>query len=415
MAKTFLLKPLSLALMAAMIACTPESSAPVEEEVVVVTEVPEIEDDSTALKREVVENYAKIVYANYEDAVEGAKRLLESVQNLVVNPSEATLDKARETWKAARIPYLQTEVYRFYGGPIDDEESGVEGLLNAWPLDEAYLDYVRGSDSLGIIGDTANHPEITRERIVEWNEQEGETNISAGFHAVEFLLWGQDHSADGPGDRPFTDYVPTEENPIAARRGRYLIASSELILEHLQGLVSAWSPGGENHYRVEFLSLPPREALGKIFTGFVTLAGFELLGERLVVPYETQAQEDEQSCFSDNTHVDIIENARALQNVWLGRYQRTDGSMVQGPGLQAIVAAVDEPLADTIRLQIDGVIKGAEAIPAPFDQAILGNDTTPGRVAIAALIERLEMLSESILAAIEVTGLDASIAEGGGH
>ena len=48
--------------------------------------------------------------------------------------------------------YSPTEVFRFYGGPIDDD-NGPEGLLNAWPLDEVFIDYVLGNPDAGIIND----------------------------------------------------------------------------------------------------------------------------------------------------------------------------------------------------------------------------------------------------------------------
>ena len=79
---------------------------------------------------------------------------------------------------------------------------GPEGLINAWPLDEAYIDYVEGDPAAGVVNDPDTYPTIDAELLTSLNEQGGEANISTGWHAIEFLLWGQDLSTDGPGDAP---------------------------------------------------------------------------------------------------------------------------------------------------------------------------------------------------------------------
>ena len=86
----------------------------------------------------VIDTYADIAQAGYEDSLITARALQEAVAALVADPSEATLAAARTAWLAARDPYQQTEVYRF-GNPIVDDW---EGKVNAWPLDEGLIDYV---------------------------------------------------------------------------------------------------------------------------------------------------------------------------------------------------------------------------------------------------------------------------------
>lgn len=184
---------------------------------------------SNADKEAVIENYAAIVLANYEDAITTATALDAALHDFVDAPSPESLQAARASWLAAREPYGQSEAFRFAGGPIDDE-GGLEGLLNAWPLDEGYIDYLEGAPDSGIINNVAHCPEITPELLASLNEVGAEENISTGYHAIEFLLWGQDQSADGSGDRPFTDYTTA---PNAERRGQYLLAASELLLANL--------------------------------------------------------------------------------------------------------------------------------------------------------------------------------------
>ena len=138
-----------------------------------------------------------------------------AIGRFIKAPSAEGLDKTRQAWRDAREFYGQTEDFRFYGGPIDDE-NGPEGQINAWPLDEAYVDYVEGKPTAGLVNNT--QVKITKAALIDANERGGEENISAGWHAVEFLLWGQDLSATGPCNRSYEYYV-TAKKVQAARSG----------------------------------------------------------------------------------------------------------------------------------------------------------------------------------------------------
>jgi putative iron-regulated protein len=343
-----------------------------------------------SLKREVVSQYAAIASASYEDSLAAARQLRQKIELMLAAPSAPALEGARRAWLAARVPYLQTEAYRFYDGPID----AVEGGINAWPIDEHYVDYVADEPEAGVINDVKKFPRITRELIVSLNEREGEKNISSGFHAIEFLLWGQDFSTNGPGNRPWQDF--TDESKHASRRCEYLRLAAALLVDNLQTVTTAWAEGITNNYRAEWLALDPDEALGRIFKGIGSLSGPELAGERLTVPYETKEQEDEHSCFSDNTHNDVIYDVLGVQNVFLGRYTRTDGTKIQGPALRDLLAQTDRAFADRLAAQIDASHSAARGIPPPFDQAILGINTSPGRVAIKKAFTSLQTQADLI-------------------
>ena len=197
-----------------------------------------------------VSNYSAIVLASYADSVATATTMNDALAELVANPSNTSLGAAKDAWLASRIPYLQTEVYRFYEGPIDNEEDGPEGLINAWPLDEHYIDYVDGDLTAGMINDL--NITIDAATLEAANEDGGDANIATGYHAVEFLLWGQDLSEDGPGNRPFTDYATgagaTAENQD--RRGLYLTTVGTMLVDHLTAVHAQWEEGAE--YRTEF-------------------------------------------------------------------------------------------------------------------------------------------------------------------
>ena len=339
----------------------------------------------------VAQHYAALVHANYADSLAAAKDMQAVIAEFVKAPSAEGLEKARKAWLEAREFYGQTEAFRFYGGPIDDE-NGPEGQINAWPLDEAFVDYVEGKPKAGMV----NNPKfkITKANLIAFNERGGEENISAGWHAIEFLLWGQDLSETGPGNRSFEDYV-VGKGQNAERRAQYLTVATQLLMDDLATVTRAWEPGKKN-YRAR-LEQGGRESVRKMIVGMGSLSRGELAGERMEVALNSQDQEDEHSCFSDNTHRDAVTNAKGIQNVWLGQYQRRDGSLLQGPGVRDLVAAKNAALAEKTTAQIAESVKGAEAIPAPFDRAIIkGSAGRPViEQTIASLVEQSKLLVES--------------------
>jgi putative iron-regulated protein len=370
------------------------------------------DDGADAVTAEaVVQHYPVLVHALYTDAHARAQELETAVKAFVAAPSAAGLESARAAWKAARIPYGQTEAFRFADGPID-AEGGPEGRLNAWPLDEAYIDYVATATESGIINDRAI--ELTAARLSALNEgAEGdvlgmggafdeEKAVSTGYHAIEFLLWGQDLSAEGPGQRPYTDFLTGAgaSAPNGDRRGQYLRVVTELLVSDLASLVAAWAPDADN-YRATFLAMDPDEALKKLLAPLGILAKGELGGERMDVALDTRDQEDEHSCFSDNTHVDIQMNAKGIENVYLGRYGEHSGA-----SLQALLREKDAALEASLTAKLTSVMASVDAIPAPFDQAISAPESA-GYAAISAAVDALFDLGDLVAEAGPALGLGA--------
>jgi putative iron-regulated protein len=350
--------------------------------------------------RPVVERYSALVHENYSDAVTKAKELRTAVDAFVADPTEAKLTAARNAWLAARPAYGQSEAFRFYGGPIDDEDTGPEGRINAWPLDEAYIDSVEGAPEAGIINATTEYPTLTEELLISLNERDGETNIATGYHAIEFLLWGQDRSVTGPGNRPASDFV-TAAN--AARRRQYLKLATDLLVKDLESVQAAWAPGADN-YGKKFAAQEPQEAVLQVLTGLGSLSGAELSGERMTVAYDNKDQEDEHSCFSDNTKADLYANALGIQNVYLGRYGTVDGK-----GLDELVAAVDPKLNEEMKQRLQASLDAIQAIPGPFDQAILGTDNAEGRRKVKTAIDALKAQTETLVDVATALGITLNL------
>jgi putative iron-regulated protein len=310
----------------------------------------------------------------YAGCLKSAQELQKAVTAFLAAPDEAGLAACRQAWLTARQEYRPTEALRFYAGPIDDDD-GLEHLLNSWPVDESYLERVPGSTTDGLVENTQDYPELTIQLLERLNEREGEKNITCGWHAIEFLLWGQDLSKNGPGARPATDFAKGN------RRGQLLDLMVRKLITDLTYLHDDWVPGKLGNYRAMWEE-GVDTSFGNALSGLTLLCEFELAGSRLQVPYDTQEQEEEHSCFSDSTHLDFTGNLAGVASLW--------------KILQQAIPAENSAEAAAISTMLQQATDAAKAIPAPFDQAILGADDTPGRVALKTLIVAVEDLGQAL-------------------
>ena len=382
----------------------------------------------------VVKHYAALGHAKFEDALITAKALDAAIDALIAKPSAETLDAAKAAWKAARNPYQQTEVYRFGNAIVDDWE----GRVNAWPLDEGLIDYVDAgygteSDenslytanvianaSIEINGEKVDAASITPEFISQTLQEAGdiESNVAAGYHAIEFLLWGQDLNGTGPGAgrRPHTDYDTTNcTGGNCDRRATYLAAASDLLVADLEEMVANWADGGAA--RKGLVEGDPKVGLSTILTGMGSLSYGELAGERMKLGLLLHDPEEEHDCFSDNTHMSHLMDAVGIRNVYLGSYTRVDGTKVEGPSLSSLVKEADAALNTELAGKLDATIGKMEAMKTraeggeAYDQQI-GEGNSDGNAAVQAAIDALVDQTRSIERAVTTLGLDSIAFEG---
>jgi putative iron-regulated protein len=381
----------------------------------------------------VVKTYVEIAHAKYDDALITAKALDKAIDALIASPSEDTLKAARDAWLKARVPYQQTEAYRF-GNPIVDDW---EGKVNAWPLDEGLIDYVDksyGTESdeneqytlnvianrkFTIAGKEIDATKITPE-LLEGTLQEvgeNEANVATGYHAIEFLLWGQDLNGTGPGAgaRPATDYDTKNcTNGNCDRRADYLKAASTLLVRDLEYMVKQWAPEGEAARNV--LS-DPKKGISTMLTGMGSLSYGELAGERMKLGLLLHDPEEEHDCFSDNTFNSHLNDAIGIEGVYTGKYTRVDGTKVEGASLSALVAekdpALDKEVTEKLNKTLDAMhamAKRGETVEA-YDQMI-GDGNKDGNAAVQAAIDGLVDQTKSIQRVISALDLGKIELEG---
>ncbi len=409
---------------------------------------------------EVVQHYANVAYTEYSDSLTAAQALQSSIETFLSTPTLLNLAAAKEAYYLARVPYQQSEAFRFDlenghvtpgldadGGPasIDDWE----GQLNAWPLDEALIDYVDASSyqgeykaptniinsfsTLTVSGEQLDVSSITPSLLASLNEVGGaEANVTTGIHAIEFLLWGQDTNGTGPGagNRPVSDYYTqaaqghctsgpaTVDVKVCQRRAEYLRSVTELLVSDLTEMVNEWTPEAGNMagtLRHDFLTRG--DGVQRILDSMGDMAIGELASERMKVAILFGSTEDEHDCFSDATHISIFNNARGVINAYTGDYTRLDGSTLNGPSLSDLVRQRDPAVDADMRARLEHIQQYMQAIVDAansgrhFDQLVGGSTEDKALVlkAAEALVNLEEPLSDSVgkVLAVEVAEFDA--------
>lgn len=381
----------------------------------------------------VMTHYADVAQAVYGDSLSTARQLRSAVDRLIAAPDATTLAAARAAWVAARHPYQQTEAYRFGNAIVDDWE----GKVNAWPLDEGLIDYVDASygdesdenpyytvniiahEKLELSGRTIDASKIDEDLIAQLHEvDEIEANVTTGYHAIEFLLWGQDLNGNGPGagQRPATDFDPANcTGGHCARRGQYLKAATDLLVKELEWMSAQWAPGGEARQAV--LDAPEAQGLATILGGMGSLSYGELAGERMKLGLMLHDPEEEHDCFSDNTHYSHYNDALGIRNVYTGTYVKVDGSTMSGPSLADLVAAKDPKVDAALRQRLDDTVARMQVLVdsakagEAYDQMI-GDGNAEGNARVQAAIDALLAQTRAIEGAVTALGLEHIAFEG---
>jgi putative iron-regulated protein len=386
-------------------------------------------------EKAVLTHYADLAHTMYQDSLTTAKDLQKTVNNLVAKPSEANLAAARAAWKASRVPYQQTEAYRFGNVIVDDWE----GKVNAWPLDEGMIDYVSASygaesdenpyytanivanKKLMVGGKKVDASKITKALLAETLHEldEVESNVATGYHAIEFLLWGQDLNGTGPGAgaRPASDFDTRHcSRGNCDRRAAYLSAATDLLVDELSWMTAQWAVGGEA--RNTLIEGNTAKGIGAILTGMGSLSYGELAGERMKLGVMLHDPEEEHDCFSDNTHWSHYYDAKSVLNVYTGHYTRIDGNEISGPSVSDLVAAKDISIDKELRKQLDttmakmqALVDSAEKEGVAYDQ-LIGEGNEAGNAKVMAAVNALVAQTKGIERAVAALNLEPIAFEG---
>lgn len=415
-------------------------------------------------EQQLVNSYADMAQASYQDSLDTAKALQSAVDAFVSNPTEQNLQLAKDAYKVARKPYSQTEVFRFDEGFVSENDKRAihsvddwEGQVNAWPLDEALIDYVSddyegdyddknniiNSDTITVGSDKVDVSTLSTDVLASLNEIGGsEANVATGYHAIEFLLWGQDTNGtgEGAGNRPVSDYDTnnctsgsvSSDTGICQKRGEYLKLAAKLLVDDLTDMVAQWQKDSTDTLRSDLIARTDDNAIRQMLYQMGSLSLGELASERMQVAFVTGSTEDEHDCFSDLTHNSYAHNAQGIKNLFMGEYTTQSGASVGGYGLkhyltdkgQGEYANTLETHLKDVSATFDAIVAEAEEKGIKVDQMIatVGQAAKHGideseqnrrRGLIQTAIEKLQQTTEALEAAAASIGIDNLDADGG--
>ncbi len=238
-----------------------------------------------------------------------------------------------------------------------------------------------------------------------------EANVATGYHAIEFLLWGQDlHGTKaGAGERPATDYdLKNCTGGNCDRRAAYLTAVTDLLVKDLKDAAAIWAQDGKAREAV--MANDGADGVRALLTGMGSLSFGELAGDRIKLGLMLHDPEEEHDCFSDNTHASHYNDAVGIKNVYTGIYKRIDGTVVSGASLANLMSTQNAKLNTAMMSRLDDtlaalsvIVKQANSGEA-YDQMI-GAGNTEGNALLQKVVDVLGAQTkavERIIAALNI-------------
>ncbi len=202
--------------------------------------------------------------------------------------------------------------------------------------------------------------------------------------------------------------APAAAKPVSATLAAAGMAAStracQIPLRWWRGESAGTSRGSAARAPTGPPSSPIPKALTRILRGIGALSSGELAGERIAAALESHDQEDEHSCFSDNTNADVVNDIKASAWSTAAQFAR-----ISGPGVDDLVAEVDAGLAADLRRQIDATLATAQALPATFETMIAARSGSPEHQAISAVVVALEAQGADLAKAAKALGVKVNL------
>ena len=277
-----------------------------------------------------------VVTATYADFDREAAAFAAACRRFNAAPSDSLLMAARARWHAARVPWEQAEAFIF--GPVTFYN--LDASLDSWPLNTVDLDATLGGTDAVTPASVADLDPTTR-----------------GFHAAEYLLWGED------GRRRAADLTPRERD--------YLVAVAEIMARDAARIHAGWTGSGGYAVLLSTAGAPGNtayassdDAVYELLMGVLFIVE-EVAAEKIHVTLQSGTDRFAESRYSRSSKADIENNLQSVSNV----YEGTFGGR-RGAGLSRLVAARDPALDARFRSELAAARAAVAAIPGPLEDAI---------------------------------------------
>ncbi len=303
-------------------------------------------------------SYEHMVRDNFNNFKNHHNNLYQKVQQFGSTLVSTHLTNSRENWKVAYDAYHQLGPFRFHSeSTLTPLMSDAELQLSLYVTNPAYIDVTSQDATSGIIPDEATYPQILTQVLTDAHLAGGPENVSLGFHALEFILWGEDNSASGPGNRLVSDFGGTSTNN---RRKEYLVTVNYLNNAYVNATDA-------EAYINAFKKLTYKEQLQTMLSGVYRFVKDDLAGKSIKTPYDMMDQQFEESPYSDNSLNDLKSKLNSTRNFLTGsQFSGTNGYF-----LIDYIAFKSQDNADKITRLLEDIDSQLTGITVAFDQAVV--------------------------------------------
>lgn len=322
------------------------------------------EEANKATKEAIVKQYLEhTVYPTYANLAEEADKLVENLEALKDNMTQANVNAATATFIEARHWWEMSEAF-LYGAASD---FGIDPHIDSWPLDEDAFNNLMGSPNM--IAALA-----TDEDGMVAGEQLG--NALLGFHGIEYILFrdGQPRNVAEINDDMMT-YVLAVSRDLRNRCFQLEVSWNENapqahkdLMEELEFNTSV--NGGDNTYGANMTQSGQAgstyatftNALEAIADGCIDISD-EVGTSKIGKPHTGEDPTYVESPYSQKSIKDFYDNITSVKNAYMGGME---GQRDEAASLHTYIKDYNAELDTKAMNAIENALTKIQAMAAPF-------------------------------------------------
>ena len=277
------------------------------------------EEANKATKEAIVKQYLNhTVYPTYANLANEADRLVENLETLKANKTQANVNASTSTFIEARHWWEMSEAFLF--GAASD--FGIDPHIDSWPLDEDAFNNLMGSPNMIAMLATDEDGTVAGEQL---------GNALLGFHGIEYILFrnGQPRNVDEINDDMMT-YVVAVSRDLRNRCFQLEVSWNENapqahkdLMEELE--FNTTVNGGDNTYGANMTQSGQAgstfatftNALEAIADGCLDIAD-EVGTSKIGKPHTGEDPTYVESPYSQKSIKDFFDNITSIKNAYMG-------------------------------------------------------------------------------------------------
>mgnify|MGYP002521425846 FL=1 len=324
------------------------------------------EEANKATKEAIVKQYLNhTVYPTYVNLANEADKLVENLEALKANKTQANVNAATATFLEARHWWEMSEAFLF--GAASD--FGIDPHIDSWPLDEDAFNRLMSSPNM--IAQLANDEDGSVA-----GEQLG--NALLGFHGIEYILFreGQPRNVNEINDDMMT-YVVAVSRDLRNRCFQLEVSwnadapqAHKDLMEELE--LNTTVNGGDNTYGANMTQSGQAgstyatftNALEAIADGCIDISD-EVGTSKIGKPHTGEDVTYVESPYSQKSIKDFYDNITSVKNAYMGGMEgQRDVSM----SLHTYIKDYNKELDTKTMNAIENALTKIQAMKAPFVQ-----------------------------------------------